>query len=226
MIYLTGDTHGEFSRLSFKNFPEFRNLTKNDYVIVLGDFGLIFNHSSWDNEEKYWLEFLNNRPFTTLFIDGNHECFPRLNEFPIEEWNGGKIHKISNSVFHLMRGQVFNIDGVTFFTMGGAKSQDKAYRKEGKTWWEDEMPNKDELEEGVNNLDKCNWSVNYVLTHSLPTYILKRNNGLEGDGLTSYFEHLENDFGLTFKQWYSGHYHLDEKLDDLHTCLYKDIVKL
>lgn len=71
MIYLIGDTHGhiELNKLSNKNFPEGKNLTKNDYVIILGDFGLLWKN---DSTFKYWLDFLNNKNYTILFIDGNH----------------------------------------------------------------------------------------------------------------------------------------------------------
>ena len=57
-------------------------------------------------------------------VDGNHENFDRFNEFPVHHWHGGKIHYIRPHVIHLMRGQVFEIGGITFFTMGGASSHD------------------------------------------------------------------------------------------------------
>ena len=47
-----------------------------------------------------------------------------LSAYPITEWNGGKVHKIADNIIHLMRGQVFDIDGIRFFTMGGASSHD------------------------------------------------------------------------------------------------------
>ena len=58
MIYVTGDTHGSYDlhKLNAKNFPEQRALTKSDYVIVLGDFGLVWNNS---DEEMYWRKWLD-----------------------------------------------------------------------------------------------------------------------------------------------------------------------
>lgn len=41
MIYITGDTHGDWrSRLNHYVFPEGDTLSKDDYVIICGDFGL------------------------------------------------------------------------------------------------------------------------------------------------------------------------------------------
>lgn len=128
-MFVTGDLHGyeDISKLNSKRFPANKHLTKEDYVIVAGDFGLVWDHQQ---DELYWRKWLARKNFTTLFIDGNHENFDLLNSYPVEQWNGGKIHKINDSILHLMRGQVFSIHGLKVFTFGGAQSHDKAYRKE------------------------------------------------------------------------------------------------
>lgn len=124
-IYITGDIHGSISvgrRFNSKNFPIGKTLTKNDYVIIAGDFGLLW---VGDREDRYWLNWLTNKPWTTLFIDGNHENFNLLEAYPVEEWKGGKVHKITPSIIHLMRGQIFELEGKKLFTFGGAASHDK-----------------------------------------------------------------------------------------------------
>ena len=80
-------------------------MTKKNYVLVLGDFGI------WDNSkrERHDLDWMEDRPWTTLFIDWNHENYDILDNLPVSEWNGGKVHFVRPSVIHLMRGQVFNI---------------------------------------------------------------------------------------------------------------------
>ena len=127
-IFITGDTHGELeiNKLGAKQFPIGVSLSKDDYVIICGDFGLIWDNGKTDN---YWLEWLSVKPFTILFIDGNHENFDLLESYPVKEWNGGKVHQIKDNIFHLMRGQIFTINNKTFFTMGGATSTDKDRRK-------------------------------------------------------------------------------------------------
>ena len=105
MIYVTGDTHGmiDWEKLNTTEFPEQKSLTRDDYVIVVGDFGGVWDG---DKQDKYILKTYGQRNFTTLFIDGNHENHDLLDSYPVEEWNGGKIHRISDNVIHLMRGQV------------------------------------------------------------------------------------------------------------------------
>ena len=73
MIYITGDTHSDFTRFSTDKFPIQSEMTKNDYVIICGDFGGVWIYLVENTYEKYWLDWLNEKNFTTLFIDGNHE---------------------------------------------------------------------------------------------------------------------------------------------------------
>ena len=224
MIFVTGDTHGSMgmSRFNTTNFPLQKELTKDDYMIVSGDFGLVWNR---DKEEKYWLDWLHRKNYMTLFIDGNHENHDMLDAMPVEMWNGGKIHYINDSVIHLMRGQVYNINRTKIFTFGGADSIDKAHRTEGKSWWKRELPSNTEYEEGLNNLDKCGWSVDYIVSHDCSQSIFEKlMAGLLVKDLTSinkYFEVLEEK--LDYKQWYFGHYHDDRQVDPKHRLMYEKI---
>ena len=98
MIYITGDCHREYRRFNTQNFPEQKEMTKEDYVIVCGDFGGVWSFEKEDKEEKHLLDWLEEKPFTTLYVDGNHENFDRLYGYPIENWQGGYVHKIRPSV--------------------------------------------------------------------------------------------------------------------------------
>ena len=227
MVFLTGDTHGHIDSQKLFDFAKIhKNLTKNDYMIILGDFGFIFYPNPDNAKEKYQLEELSELPYTILFIDGNHCNFDRLNSYPVETWNGGKIHRISDSIFHLMRGQVFNIQNKTFFTMGGAQSYDKAYRTEGFDWWKEEVPSYQEVNEMIDNANKVK-NVDYVLTHTCTTnmisYLIEYSDMY--DPTNSILDELDKI--LTYKHWYFGHWHKDIiNIDKKHTCLYNKIIQL
>lgn len=81
-VFITGDLHGDFSRFKKEIFYEQAGLTKDDYMICLGDFGGV-----WDGcpNERHWLDWLEGRPFTTLFVSGNHENFDMLAQLPVED---------------------------------------------------------------------------------------------------------------------------------------------
>ena len=91
MILATGDCHGGFQRFSRKHFPQQRQMGRDDYVIILGDFGGVWDGSS---EERKQLDWLNEKPFTTLFVTGNHENYWMLRELPVEDWHGGKVQRV------------------------------------------------------------------------------------------------------------------------------------
>ena len=221
MIYITGDTHIpiDISKLNTKNFPEQKNLTKQDYVVICGDFGGVWDGSAAD---KHWLQWLNDKNFTTLFIDGNHENHPMLNGYDVVSFCGGKAHRVMGSVYHLMRGQVFTIDGMKFFAMGGAASHDKHLRREGVTWWPEELPSDDEYREAVLNLQAHDNTVDYIITHCAADSIQwEISDHYESDTLTEFLEAVKNE--VSYKHWFFGHYHLDEDIDDRHTCVFNEI---
>ena len=118
-IYITGDTHGtlDVAKLAKLN----KIITEGDYLIVLGDFGICWDDGASDERVR---SFWNRQKCHVLFIDGNHENFNLLNAYHVSEWHGGKVHSLGKKITHLMRGQVFELEGKTFFTMGGAASHD------------------------------------------------------------------------------------------------------
>ena len=225
-IYVTGDIHGslDIQKLNTTMFPDQKTLTKNDYVIILGDFGL-----TWDESEdrKYWLKWLNDKNFTTLFIDGNHDNFDLLYKYPIVEFLGGKTHQVRESIYHLMRGEIFTIEGLTFFAFGGGISIDRAYRTEFKSWWSQEVPNYAEIENGFVNLEKYNNTVDYVLTHAAPSDIslqVIESHHCETDQVTKILDAFKCK--IFCKKWFFGHHHIDKVIDDKFRVLYNTIVKL
>ena len=253
MIYLTGDTHGEYGRFSKRRLGAMAGmeLTDKDYIIVCGDFGLC-----WEKNRTFDYEcrIFEQKPYTVLWVQGNHENYDFISEFEVEEWNGGKVrHIVRDKVILLERGQVFTIEGKTFFTFGGASSHDiqggvlnrddpdfklKAkqardvglpYRILGESWWPQELPSEEEMEEGLRNLAKVNYRVDYVITHCASNTvqdILDPEPGklLKADCLTDYFQKLEEK--LEYSQWYFGHYHMDKRVDGKHTLLYRLVVRL
>ena len=247
MIWVTGDIHGDPSRLSSRSFDEQEFFEKQDenFVIILGDFGLVWNYEKESKTEKWWLDWLAAKPFYTLFISGNHENFDRLDKYPVSEWNGGKVHFIRPHVIHLMRGQVFNIQGKTFFTFGGAASHDikdgilemsderirywnllgKEYRVNHLTWWEREMASREEMDEGLHNLERVGNKVDFILTHCIntSTAALMSSGRYKPDSMTEYLEKIYGT--VEWKKWLFGHYHDNRAMTNNQLLLYDQIIQ-
>lgn len=233
-IFITGDTHGSYdmTKLSRRHFQEGKTLTKNDYVIICGDFGCVWG-GELEKSDKWWQNWLDEQPWTTLWIDGNHENHDLLQTYPVEQWHGGRIHKINNSIYHLMRGEVFTINNKTIFTFGGGYSTDRAYRKEGVSWWKGELPTHEEVNYALQSLEKYNNHVDIILTHDAPRDIKEYLGFYNLCDMSVYGEEYEDIHStlyffkknIVFQDWYLGHYHIDKDIDNMH-ILYNEIIEI
>ncbi len=226
MIIVTGDTHGIIDYSKIKNIVKKNILGKDDYLIIAGDFGAIWDEEELENDLSYYTRL----PFTVLFVDGNHENFDIINSYPISIWNGGKVHVIKDNIIHLMRGQVYTIEDKTIFTFGGGTSIDKYRRTEHISWWAEEIPSDEEFKEAKDNLLKYNNKVDYIITHSIDTEALKnpliylcanKCKAYKDNIMLDYFEQ-----NINYKHWYFGHYHVDGEINEKKTALYYDFYEL
>lgn len=241
MICITTASPGGEERLGWQSFIEEQkskiSFDKIDYLIILSHDAIC---SKDETKLKYNLKALSSLPFPVLFVDSGNENFELLNSYPVEIWNGGKVHQvIKDKVIHLMRGQVFHIQGNTFFTMGGELYPDgpvldifeanKINKVEieknascmlGEVWWRKNYPSPQELQEGLENVERENNVVDYILTLGLSTskeletqdpYVLERINYV-----TDYFDLLEA--GVKFTKWIHGHYITKQEWEDNGFC--------
>ena len=222
MVYVTGDTHGDYRRFSD---PRLRSLGKGDILIVCGDFGFIWDGS---RAETRTLNRLAKKKYTICFLDGTHENFDLLAQYPVEMWNGGKVHVVADGVYHLMRGQVYTIGGQKYFTMGGGESPDYEIRVEHNTWSKAEVPTKQELLDAARVVDKTGGNIDVILTHEPPLKIkaflqLKENReAVRVTGLNTFFDELASF--CRFKRWFFGALHEDKFISSSHIAVFHNIV--
>ena len=234
-LYVTGDCHGEFQRFTTKNFPPQKGMDRDDYMIICGDHGGVWAGEQADGHKLDWLEA---KPFTTLFV-----------AYPEKGWHGGRVHEVRPHVLHLMRGQVFDIGGLTWFTMGGAASHDiedgildpaapdferrywtlrrmgARFRVLGRSWWPGEMPSEAEYNEAEANLERAGWCVDCVLTHCAPTSIAQRmNRHYQPDELTDFLETVRQR--CRFSKWFCGHYHVNQVIDERFVIQWEQISRI
>ena len=236
--FVTGDIHGELGiyRLSSVSWPIGKTLDKNDVLIILGDFGFPW---TGDPGENRLLDWLNSKKWTTVFIDGNHENFDLLYQFPQEHRFGGIVGVLKDSIFHLrQRGHIYKINDKSFWCFGGAYSIDKYSRAERVSWWPEEEATTTEMNYGIDSLDNVNWNVDCVLTHDCPLCITKEminEYGAGGDPIKSvtnrYLDTISEK--ISAKCWYFGHHHIDynnfkTKTDRVskYQALYKSIIEI
>lgn len=213
MIYITGDTHRDFSRLY--------NLNKNedDMLIVLGDAGI--NYCLNEEDIKY-KEYLKRFKLKIFCIRGNHEERPEnIETYKEIEMFGGKVfvEKDYPNLIFAKDGEIYNIDGKSVLVIGGAYSVDKKYRLlYGNKWFKDEQLTKEEMNSILYNVKGKHFDI--VLTHTCPYKYEPREmfiKGLEQSKVDKSMEHFldEIEENISYDKWYCGHYHTEKKIDNL-----------
>lgn len=226
MIYITGDTHGDIdiNKISASNWPEVKNLTEDDYLIICGDFGFPFLPTDFSGDYplsqetlasrhtyEHWMKWISECRFKILWVDGNHDNHTFWYNQPVAMWKGGLVnyHPLAQNVIHLKRGEYFEIDGYTFWTMGGAKSHDKLARIPDVSWWEEEIPDRREMEHGFKVLEEHGNKVDFIITHTLPASlqypVCRCYYSPEPTG--TYLDKIYDK--IDFGYWFCGHYHED-----------------
>lgn len=256
-IWVTGDLHGtiDIKKLNKKNLMsnkfDFDGGKDQNFMIIAGDFGLIWDWHGESKEEKYWLDWLDSRPYTVLFVDGNHENFDILysDKYPIVEWHGGKAQKIRENVIHLLRGEIYTILDKIFWTFGGASSHDikdgvldpekdkalikewsrdeyccKQFRINHQSWWKEEIASPEEMKYGIDNLSKHNDEVDFIITHCAPQTVASMMGYREPDEMTMYLNTIAHN--VKFKNWFFAHYHRYARVMGKFYCLYDEILQI
>ena len=223
MIYLVGDTH---ATLDISKLSELQKIaTEKDIIIVLGDFGL---PGFSKDKDRFLMEHYARFKCKILFIDGNHEHFDKLSNYAVTQWNGGNVQFITKNVIHLMRGEIYIIDGIKFLTCGGALSIDKYARTEHINWFKEEELNYQEFNHMIENLSKHNNKVDFILTHTPPQNVVNMMfppYKVIRDNTAIALDELEDR--VEYKKWISGHLHMDKVLfDNKHIILYNNIMTI
>ena len=217
MIYFTGDLHGDRKRLEDKRI---KRLKRGDTLVVCGDFGFVWNGSG---EEKKLLDWIGRRKYNVVFVEGTHDNLDLLEDYPVEEWNGGLTHHISGNLRHLIRGQVFRLGERSLFAVGGGQSDDFAQREPGINWWPREMPSEDDLRAYWAALEQAGRQVDYVVSHQAPTNIdaCITHHTCEVNYLTAFFDLMQRK--CTFRAWYFGSYHQNKVIPPHYHCLFDEV---
>jgi len=228
-VFVCGDTHQmlDISKLTSKGWPEGKELTKDDFLIILGDSGINWSNDLYNRQDIYLKSWLNEKPWTTLDVLGNHHNYDRLFQQKPIPFYGGRAYHISESIYALERGGYFKFGDFTFFSMGGGFSIDKERRQDHISWWKEELPSYEEMARGLKLLGHHSNKVDFIVTHSCSNrcfeaidkeYGMSYKDNAEEHSLRTYFDFIEEN--VTYKEWHFGHFHVDFPVDEKHRCHY------
>ncbi len=228
-IYITGDTHRYFDKVYY-TCVEYAT-TPDDIMIILGDAGINYYLGESDEVLK---EELRDYPITMFMIHGNHEERPsEIDSYEIKRWHGGLVYyeeEYPNLLFAI-DGEIYDFDGRTTVAIGGAYSVDKYARlRSGEPWFDTEQPSKEIKAYVERRLDKANWRVDFVLSHTCPkkyepthAFIPDLDQSTVDKSTEEWLDTIEER--LDYDRWYCGHYHIDDEICAVR-FMYDDVEEL
>ncbi len=228
VVLITGDTHRHFERLI--SFVSRFGIIDGELMIILGDAGINYMGGQADDNVKYRLSKLGLK---LLCVHGNHEMRPETTGLYKEvEWHGGKVFVEDRYPFLMFAkdGEIYDIAGQKTLVIGGAYSVDKYYRLErGYNWFADEQPSAEIKARVEQQLEKCGWKVDVVLSHTVPYKYQPTDLFIKGLDQSTVDSSTEEWLGkieekLQYKQWYAGHYHCDRDVERLK-IMYRKVAK-
>lgn len=205
-VMVLGDTHGNtIEALRAVKSAAALNLP---VIMQCGDFGLWPGKGGMD-----YLDLLNAELLTQdivlVWVDGNHEDFDQLDRLvahnPKNQWGQTFIR---SNILYSPRGCKWKMEGKMWMTVGGAVSIDKAYRKQGVSWWPQEQLTDEQLDKIVAHHEASPGPVDYLFTHDCPTNAPFRGRWKNDMESLIHRERMDK-LGKTIKPklWFHGHMH-------------------
>lgn len=219
MVYITGDTHGDFRRVA--DFCDMHQTSREDILIVLGDAGINY-YRRW--KDMHLKEQLTKLPITLFCIHGNHEIRPhKITSYRLIDWHDGQVYVEDDypNILFGIDGNIYTIGNQRCVVIGGAYSVDKSYRLiNGWGWWADEQPSPEIKAFVEEQLRGCDYRVDVVLSHTCPLKYEPIEVFLpcidQSDVDKSTEEWLDTiEDALQYTRWYCGHYHTEKKIDHM-----------
>lgn len=168
-VMFLGDAHGNKRWLESRFYAA--SIAKADVILQLGDLGVGFPLQENEKPLLYHIEkWADKYDIPFYFVDGNHDNH-------VEIWNNADVednglHRVSEHVFYIPRGLVFELADTTFLGLGGAYSIDKDWRLaamkagSGDLWWPTETINDHNVETALKQAEGKD--IDIMVTHEAP----------------------------------------------------------
>lgn len=223
MIYVVADLHAYQEKWLQQIHPV---LKQGDIALVAGDYGFGFWNGRYFSEETFY-DWISEQPYSVLVVDGNHEQFGKLAAYPYCEIYGAKAQKIRDNIYHLCRGEIYDVLGRSVFVFGGGYSLDRARRIPGVSWFPQEMPSEEEYSLAISNLGQHRNAVDFIITHSCPLETVQYlssygtfgiTGAVEEQPLQTFLDYVAHS--VEYQRWYFGHFHVDRELWRNQTAIF------
>lgn len=221
MVFVTGDKHGQLD--PFLHNKELKKIKKNDVLIICGDFGFLWDGS---NQEQKNLKWLSKRKYVIAFVEGCNDNKKIIQEYPISEWNEGKVRIISKNIMYLMQGETYKIEDKKILTFGGGFNPNILEDEQENNWWPEQLLNKQGVDLAIKNIEKNGGNFDAIISHEAPASITPclEEGFKRADAINYILEQIR--LHCKFKKWFFGKYHLDKLIPPCYQAVFEDVLKL
>lgn len=224
---VTGDIHGDVIRLD--NFID--RFPKDSYaLILLGDAGFNFFLNKTDRKHK---EYAQSLGCLIYVVRGNHEERPENIPTMLRDYDeivDGPVYyeKDYPNIRYFIDGGIYNLNGYSTLTIGGAYSIDKHYRlarakanhdddwnpeEHWTGWFKDEQLTQDEMFKIQKDVHDMKFD--FVLSHTCPyswqpfnLFLNGINQSTVDNTMEKWMDDLKNEISWD-SAWLFGHFHED-----------------
>ena len=225
-------------------------LAKNEKARGRGGWKEERNWIRWLESKSFMLAFVdgNHENFDRLLTQ-----FPvkMWKNGLVHEIRPNILHFLRGQVFEIDGKKIFTFGGASSHDIGHgildpdsdpswrqkAKRFEREYisdfRIKGFDWWPEESFRYMKPEEAAaqraeafKNLDQAGWTVDYVISHTIPSGLLPLicEESPEKDEHTEFLEEIRSR--LMYRKWFGGHFHMDRQLTEKDILLYEQIVRI
>lgn len=216
MILYAGDLHGRTGALKY--IDKVARLKNAHAVVQVGDFGAL-----WCGSQEFCdvFDFFERRPAggpTWYTCGGNHENWNTWLRLASE--TQGPTVKLAKDCYYVKRGSVIEICGKLHGFLGGAVSVDRSSRIEQVSWWAEEVPTKDDVNEFFENVSQKKPEV--FVTHEgpscIPIYCSRGDYEYRSDPVSRDLEAIRRHCDWKPNMWVFGHHHITKEwhIDGTH----------
>lgn len=171
-IHMMGDIHNEVELVN-----TYIDEHHPDVLVLLGDVALFWyerkvfpdpNEFSGLGERpvlnSYGFSHIEPKDTKVFWLMGNHECFPHVEK--TYGRNGREPVEMAPNLYYCPTGSILNINGKNCMFAGGALSIDQDFRREGYTWFPEELLTDHDLQYMKESAqDK---TIDIMFTHTCP----------------------------------------------------------
>lgn len=232
MVYYTGDTHGNFTRIQHAIHEDL--LKPGDTIVILGDAGLNYygNHYGDSRRKRDLHKILGYHGLRLLCIHGNHEMRPEsISTYQTKTCYNGIVYfePQFETLMFAKDGEIYDLDGKRSVAIGGAYSVDKFYRLQNDMlWFPDEQISPKDRDRITEILEHNDWKIDQVLSHTCPAkytpieaFLPDLDQSTIDKTMENWLDKIEDK--LQYSRWLCGHWHIDKSIDKIRFMMH-DII--